>query len=250
MAFLSFRRGAPPTTMKGNHPSGAINRLSGGPYVIHGIRTRLRSLFLLLALCCAAMFAAQAEDRICISEQHGIVYVLLHIARDQNLIQKHGQALSQPIKVEWVRLSGGPAINDALLSGSIGVAAACMGPLLNIWDKARGKLDVRGVASLGSSPNYLISHNPKVRGIEDFTDRDRIALPAAGTSVRARILQLAAARKWGEANYRKLDALTLTLPHPDAAAAIISKSPDITAHSPTPPSRSRSWPSTPMRISC
>ena len=198
--------------------------------MIHGIRTRLRSLSLLLALCCAAMSAAQAEGRIRISEQHGIVYVLLHIARDQNLIQKHGQALGQPIEVEWVRLSGGPAINDALLSGSIDIAAAGIGPLLNIWDKTRGKLDVRGVASLGSFPNYLISHNPKVRGIEDFTDRDRIALPAAGTSVQARILQLAAARKWGEANYRKLDALTLTLPHPDAAAAIISNSPDITAH--------------------
>lgn len=197
--------------------------------MIHTVKTWFRSL-LLLALCGLTAPNALAEGKIRISEQHGIVYVLLHIARDQNLIQKHGQALGQDIQVEWVRLSGGPAINDALLSGSIDIAAAGIGPLLTIWDKTRGKLDVRGVASLGAFPNYLISHNPKVRSIADFSAQDRIALPAVGTSVQARILQLAAAQTWGEANYRKLDDLTLTLPHPDAAAAILSNSPDVTAH--------------------
>lgn len=185
---------------------------------------------LLLGSLIIASPTSHAEGRIRISEQHGIVYVLLHIVRDQNLIQKQGEKLGQAIQVDWLRLSGGPAINDALLSDSVDIAAAGIGPLLNIWDKTQGKQSIKGVASLGALPTLLVSHNPAVKTIADFSETDRIALPAAVSSVQARILQLAAAQQWGKENYRKLDHLTVSLPHPDAAAAIISNSSEITAH--------------------
>jgi NitT/TauT family transport system substrate-binding protein len=35
-------------------------------------------------------------------------------------------------------------------------------------------------------------------------------------------LQMAAAKKWGDAHYQKLDPLTVSMRHPDAAAAMIS----------------------------
>jgi len=110
-----------------------------------------------------------------------------------------------------------------------------VGPLLTIWDRTRGKQNVKGVASLGNFPYYLVSNNPKVKTIADFTDKDRIAVPAVGVSVQSRVLQLASARLWGNEHYNKLDRISVALPHPDAAAAIISGGTEITGHFGNPP---------------
>jgi NitT/TauT family transport system substrate-binding protein len=42
-------------------------------------------------------------------------------------------------------------------------------------------------------------------------------------SVQARILQMAVAKQWGDKEFARLDKITQTLPHPDAAAAIIGR---------------------------
>lgn len=190
----------------------------------------------LLALASAApLSTAYAEGKIRIAEQHGIVYLLLHVAQDQKLIEKHGKEQGLEIDAKWIKLSGGAAINDALLSNSIDIAAAGVAPLLTIWDKTKGKYNVRGVASLGNFPYKLISTNPAVKSIEDLTEQDRIALPNAGVSVQSRLLQLAVSKKWGEENYKKLDTLTVTLPHPEATAAILNEGTEINGHFATPP---------------
>jgi NitT/TauT family transport system substrate-binding protein len=159
------------------------------------IFSRVLSALLLAALALLAASApAHAEGRLRIAQQFGVVYLLLNVAQDQKLIEKHGQALGQPIQVEYVQLSGGNAVNDALLSGAIDVAGAGVGPLLTIWDRTNGRQNVKGVASLGNFPYYLVSTNPKVKTIADFGEHDRIALPAVTVSVQARILQMAGAR--------------------------------------------------------
>jgi len=190
---------------------------------------------LIAVLALLAPTPALAEGRLRIAEQYGIVYLLLNVARDQQLIEKHGKAAGVDIEVEWVKLSGGAAVNDALLSGGVDIAAAGVGPLLTIWDRTRGRQNVKGVASLGNFPYYLVTNNPAVKSIADFTDKDRIALPAVGVSVQARVLQLAAARQWGDAQFARLDAISVAMPHPDATAAIISGGTEITAHFGNPP---------------
>ncbi|SEK86781.1 NitT/TauT family transport system substrate-binding protein [Roseateles sp. YR242] len=179
--------------------------------------------------------SARAEGQLRIAEQFGIVYLLLNVAQDQKLIEKHGKAEGVDIRVQTVQLSGGPAINEALLSGSIDVAGAGVGPLLTLWDRTYGKQNVRGIASLGNFPYYLTSSNPAVKTIADFGDKDRIALPAVGVSVQSRILQLAAARQWGDAQFNRLDRLQVALPHPEATAALIKGGTEINAHFGNPP---------------
>jgi NitT/TauT family transport system substrate-binding protein len=196
--------------------------------------SKLKSIAAILAGAAAAAVLgaapAQAEGRIRISEQYGVTYLLLNIAQDQKLIEKHGKQQGVDIKVEWTQLSGGPAINDALLSGGIDIASAGVGPLLTIWDRTNGKQNVKGVASLGNFPYYLVSNNPKVKTLADLTAKDRIGLPATGVSVQARILQMAAAKQWGDKEFKRLDQYTQTLPHPDAAAAVIAGGTEINAH--------------------
>lgn len=179
--------------------------------------------------------AAHAEGQIRIAEQFGIVYLLLNVVRDQQLIEKHGQADGLDIKVDWQQLSGGSAVNDALLSGAIDIAGAGIGPLLTVWDRTQGRQNVKGVASLGNFPYYLLSNDPKVKSIADFSDKDRIAVPAVGVSVQSRFLQYAAAKQWGDKAFDRLDKYTVALPHPDATATLLSGGTELSGHFSNPP---------------
>lgn len=202
-------------------------------------RRGLAALALALLAACATL-PARAEGRLRIAEQFGVVYLLLNVAQDRGLIEKQGKAQGVDIQVEFVKLSGGAAVNEALLSGSIDVAGAGVGPLLTIWDRTRGRQNVRGIASLGNFPYYLVTNNPAVRTIADFSDKDRIATPAVGVSVQSRILQLASARLWGDEQFNRLDRLQVALPHPEATAAIIKGGTEVTAHFGNPPFQEQS----------
>lgn len=200
------------------------------------IKTLAASLGIsLLASSFLAPNLAHAEGEIRIAEQFGIVYLLLNVVRDQQLIEKHGKEEGIDIKVDWTQLSGGAAINDALLSGSIDIAGAGVGPLLTIWDRTHGRQNIKAVASLGNFPYYLVSNNPQVKTIADITDKDRIAVPAVGVSVQSRFLQYAAAKQWGDKEFNRLDKYTLALPHPDATAALIAGGTELSGHFSNPP---------------
>lgn len=178
---------------------------------------------------------AAAEGRIRIAEQFGIGYLPLQVIRAQNLIEKHGKAAGLDVTVEWAQFSGGAAMNDALLSDSIDVGAGGVGPLLTIWDRTKGRFDVKGIATLNAMPLYLNTTNPNVTSIKDFTEKDKIALPAVKVSVQARTLQMAAEAAFGPGNHEALDRFTVSLPHPDATAALLSGGSEITAHLTSPP---------------
>ncbi|TWH64814.1 NitT/TauT family transport system substrate-binding protein [Azomonas agilis] len=178
---------------------------------------------------------AQAEGQLRIAEQFGVVYLLLNVVRDQQLIEKHGKAAGVDIKVDWTRLSGGSAVNDALLSGNIDIAGAGIGPLLTVWDRTKGKQNVRGVASLGNFPYYLLSSNPKVKTIADLSDKDRIAVPAVTVSIQSRFLQYAAAQEWGDKEFARLDKYTVAIPHPEATAALLNGGTELNGHFSNPP---------------
>ena len=179
--------------------------------------------------------AARAAETLRIAEQYGIGYLPFHIARDRGLIEKHAREAGTELAVEWVKLSGGSAMNDAVLSGAVDIGAAGVGPLLTIWDRTRGRGDVKGIAALGNMPLYLNTRNPDVRSIADLTEKDRIALPSVGVSIQARTLQMAAAAAFGEEKFDVLDTLTVTMPHPDAVVALLSGRTEINGHFTSPP---------------
>jgi len=183
----------------------------------------------------AAPQVAQAEGTLRISEQFGVSYLILHVLRDQQLIEKHGKEEGVDIKVDWIKLSGGAAVNEAVLSGAVDVGSAGLGSLFTLWDRTHGRQNVKAVASLGAFPNYLVTNNPQVKTLADFTAKDRIAVPAVNVSVQSRFLQYAAAQAFGEKNWNRLDPLTVAVPHPDATAAVISGGTEIDSHFANPP---------------
>jgi NitT/TauT family transport system substrate-binding protein len=69
-----------------------------------------------------------------------------------------------------------------------------------------------------------------VKTIKDFTEKDRIALPAVKVSIQAVTLQMAAEKVFGPGQQNKLDNLTVSLSHPDGMANMMSGRSEITAH--------------------
>lgn len=198
-------------------------------------RSALSVWFISLAATALLGPTAQAEGKISIAQQFGIGYLILDVVRDQRLIEKHGQAQGLDIVVDWNSISGATAMNEALLTGALDVVSAGVAPMLTVWDRTRGKQNVKAIASLGSMPNYLLTNNPNVKSLKDFTDKDRIAVPAAGVGFQSRTLQIETAKVFGNDQYKKFDDISVSLPHPDATAALIAGQSEINSHFSSPP---------------
>jgi len=173
----------------------------------------------------------RAETRIVrIAKQYGISYLPLTIMQEKKLLEAEGKKLGLDLTTEWVRFTGGPPMNEALISGNLDFASGGVGPLVTIWARTQGNLKVKGVAALNAMPLYLNSINPEVKTIKDFTDKDRIALPAVRVSIQAVVLQIAAEKVFGKGQEHKLDPLTVSLSHPDGLTQMMSGKSEITAH--------------------
>jgi NitT/TauT family transport system substrate-binding protein len=181
-------------------------------------------------LLAGAALGAHAEGRISIAQQFGIGYLILDVIQDQKLIEKHGKAQGLDIKVEWAQISGATAMNEALLANSLDVVSAGVPPMLTLWDRTKGRQNVKAVAALGSLPNYLISNNPRVKTLKDLGEKDRIAVPAAGTGFQSRTLQIETAKQFGKDNFKRFDNISVSLPHSEATAALISGGSEVNTH--------------------
>ena len=189
------------------------------------------------AVLSAAALPARAEvSEVRIAQQFGITYLPLMYLEHEKLLEKHArEAGLGDIKVHWAKFAGGNVMNDALLSGTLDFASGGLGPIITLWAKTRGNLDVKGVCAMNTMPLYLNTRNPNVKSIKDFTANDKIALPAVKVSFQAVNLQMAAAAAFGESGYGKLDPLTVSMKHPDGMAALLSPASEITAHFTAPP---------------
>jgi len=198
---------------------------------------KTRSLMAAFAFATGFAVAAHAEvTEVKLAEQYGLPYLPLEVVKKYRLIETEAEKSGLgALSVTWAQFGSGAAMNDALLSGRLDFASGGVAPMLTIWDKTRGSIDVKGVASLGSMPMYLNTNSPKVRNIRDFGEQERIALPAVKVSIQAIVLQMAAAKAFGEAHSGKLDAMTVSMKHPDAMAALLSNRTEITAHFGNPP---------------
>ncbi len=189
-----------------------------------------------LALAIAGAAAAQAPE-VRFARQFSMGYLQFNVMEHHKLLEKHAKAAGVgEVKVVWATFNSPAAMNDALLSGSVDIVSGGVPGLLTIWARTRGTANaVKGIAAFSSQPVLLNTRNPAVRTIADFTDRDKIAVPAVKVSLQAMMLQMAAAKQWGQANFAKLDPLTVGMSPPDATIALLGGSGDVTAVFSVPP---------------
>ena len=173
-----------------------------------------------------------------ISHGYGVLYLPLMVMASEKLVEKHAKAAGLgEVKATYRVLDGGNVINDAMLSGALDIASIGVAGFLTFWAKARDnpKLEIRGLTGLSSSSVYLMTRNANVKSLKDFTDQDRIAVPGIKTSLPAVLLHMVAAEEFGDANYAKLDSITVALSHPDALAVMLSGKSEINSHMASPP---------------
>ena len=183
----------------------------------------------LFIIACHSFKAYADSQEVTLAKQYGDSYLPLMVMEHYGLVEKHASMLGLgKIKVNWTSVSGGAAANDALLSGRLDFVSGGLGPLLQLWGASGGK--VKGVAALNSMPLLLNTNNSSVKTIRDFSDKDRIAVPAVRVSMQAVVLRMATAKEFGERDFDRLDRLTVTMTQADATAALMTGSAGISAH--------------------
>jgi NitT/TauT family transport system substrate-binding protein len=186
----------------------------------------------LLALPALGRLARAEASAVRIVKQYGLPYLPLMVMEHERLVEKHAAKLGlASLEVSWPTLGGPGAMIDGLLSGQVDFGVTGAPGLLTLWDKTVGTpREVRALSCVQLQPFMLVTSDAKVKTIADFTDQDRIAVPTAKISAQALCLEMAAAKLWGDANYEKLDPLTVTLPHPEAAAGVMSGKSPVNSH--------------------
>jgi NitT/TauT family transport system substrate-binding protein len=189
----------------------------------------LLSLFLLalflLAVAAVPRPASAEVPVLRIGAQFGLGYLPLYVMRDAGLLDTAmRQAGLPPIPVEIHNFTGAPDIGDGLLSGSLDIGSGGITGMMVAWDKTQkaGARAMRGIAALSAMPYELLTDAPNLRTLADFTEKDRIGLPAVKVSVPAIMLQISAERLFGSGQQDRLDPMTVGLAQPEGAAALLT----------------------------
>lgn len=161
--------------------------------------------------------------------QGDLAMLPLAVAAHGHLIEQQAEARGlHNVAVQWLSPNGGNPL-DQLLNGQADIVATTdIVGFLTAWDERSGTpQEIRGLAALAQMPYQLLSRNPAIKTIRDFTAKDRIAVPAVKNSLPAVMLEMAASDEWGAAQYDKLDPLTVALGSDAADNALHSGKGDI-----------------------
>lgn len=200
------------------------------------LRLFVRYLVATLVSLTSLQNSAYAEvEEIRLAQQYGLAFLPMIVMQHHKLLENHiRQSGLNDAKVVWVKLASGSVMNDALLNGNLAFASGGVPPFITLWAKTKGSLGVQGVAAMATMPLYLNTRNTKVKTVRDFSETDKIALPAVKVSNQAIFLQMAAEQAFGSGQANKLDTLTVSLSHPDAMTALLSGK-EINSHFAAPP---------------
>jgi NitT/TauT family transport system substrate-binding protein len=214
--------------------------------------TPMRGTLVLIVCSCALLWplAARPEtDVIRIPRgAGGVGFLPLLVMEQMRLVEKQARALgADNLRADWIKLGGPAVVNDLLLSGAADVVVAGPPAFLTLWDRTRQTIKVRGVAAMSSIPMYLNTRAAHLNSIKDLRPTDKIAVTAVKVSIPAIIMQMAAVKAFGAANYAHYDPFTVSLTHADALIALSSGRADITAHFASPPFHQRERKLTDMR---
>jgi NitT/TauT family transport system substrate-binding protein len=175
---------------------------------------------------------AQEVSSIVMISQTGLPYLPMMVMDTLKLVEKHAaKAGLASLKTEYKSMGGTQSLIDALISGQMNFGVTGVPSLNTLWDKTAGTpQEVRALCAVQSMPFMLVTNRDSIKTLRDFTDKDKIAVPAVKVSSQAICLQMAVAKEFGFENYAKLDSMTITRSHPEAAISVISKASEVNSH--------------------
>ena len=176
--------------------------------------------------------ARAAVETVSFGKQYGLPFLPHMVMESQGLVERAAAGAGYPgLRAEWRSMSGPGALNEALLSGNMTFINVALPALATLWERTLNTpRQVKALCAVQSMPFELMTRNPAVRSIADLGQNDRIAVPTVKISAQALMLEMAAAKQWGFAEYGRLDPLTVSLGHPDALIAVLSGKSEVTTH--------------------
>lgn len=194
-------------------------------------RTGAGAAALLAAMLLAATVRLAAADplHVRIVVPSDVAALSLVVAAQGHLIEQ--QAASRGLgqtTIEWLSPGTGNPIDELIAGQADIVATTDLVGFMLAWDQRSGTpQEIRALAALARTPYQLLTRNPAIGTIVDFSAKDRIAVPAPKVSLPAVLLEMAAAEEWGPAHYDKLDPLLVPRSSEAADAALHSAKGDV-----------------------
>jgi NitT/TauT family transport system substrate-binding protein len=196
-----------------------------------GLRLLIAVASMLLVAGGAAPPAQADVKEVRFARQLGLGYLQFYVMQDHKLVEKHARALGLGEITTSYRPLGTPtALTDTLLSGNVDVVGIGLPAFLTLWDRTQETVRVRGIVALNRQPAYLLTRKPGITSLKDYTENDRIALPAPKVSVQAIMLQMIAEKQFGAGRHTAVDHLTVAMSHPDGTIAMLGGRSEVTSH--------------------
>ena len=153
------------------------------------------------------------KDTLTIAYQGGIGYAPVHILEAKKIIENN---CNDEIKVEFVKLDSGAAINEGIIGGTIDIGCMGLGPAVS---GVSSGIPYKVISNLCSQSHGLMSRSPEITSLKDITSKDKIALVSTG-SFQHILLAMAAEKSLGDAH--ALDNNIQGMSHSEGMAALES----------------------------
>ena len=160
----------------------------------------------------AAVDAALPAEEISINYQSSIGYAPLLVMKDQGLIEKN---YGGDIKVNWMEMSNGAEVNEALISGNLDVGS--MGVPVAVTGIMAGS-PYKIAFGLAAQPYAILSSDDSIKTLSDIGDNE-IAITNINSQPHI-LLAMAAKKELGDAH--ALDANLTKLGNADGYTAMLS----------------------------
>lgn len=166
---------------------------------------------------------AKAQDRgsikIRVGYQFGLVYAPILLMKELDLLKRY----SPNVSAEFTRVASGSVIRDQVIAKQLDIGVLGPPPFMTGWQHLNWKY----LVGTGIFPYQLVTWRPDIKTLKDFKPEDKIAVPGP-SSLQSILLAMGAKKYLGDA--KALAKNVISLPHPDAAAAVLSKNPTVAAH--------------------
>lgn len=186
-----------------------------------------------VAVLCAAIAPAFAQDQVKIGLGFGLAFLPLYICQDLKLVEKRAKELHLDVRASYQRFLGSGPMQDAIGSGAIDMGPYGTAPLLAAWEKSKDTpQQILAVSGITTMPLTLVSNRPNVATIADIQPADRIAMPSL-TAPQMYVLEMQSEKTFKA--YDKLRDQVVVMSPSEAVAALVDGSGPVTAYFASPP---------------
>lgn len=176
----------------------------------------------LLALLIVCNSAAQAEVKeVTVASTIGLAQFPGRVVYELHLIEKRAESLGVPdLKVSFQEVTSGNVVSQLVLAGRANVGISGNVPMFYLWDKTNGR--IKGMTALSQGGMFLVTCDPRLKSLHDYSDNDRIAMTGLKTTTYAMLLQMEAAKEFGWNNRNRFDKISVAMADPEGMGAILS----------------------------